>query len=192
MTNPNPAAQPPAHSAYGLNPPGGASAGALLAGIQAQNVSHVITVPDFVQFALHQRLRDPASGIAQIFTCNEDQALTTASGLWVGGARPMLMMQNQGLVKCLNTLRALCIDGGVPLVLMVGQFGREADNFGSSTRQSGRTLVRLVEPLLDALGLRYWSVGSDEDVPRVAEAFAHAEAARSAAVVLIDRHIVWQ
>lgn len=186
------AAAPPAHSAYGVNPPGGPGAGALLQALQGQRVTHVVTVPDFVQFALHDRLRDPACGVRQVFACTEDQALTTAGGLYVGGARPMLMVQNQGLMKCLNTLRAVCLDGGTPLVLMVGQFGREPGNFGRPTRESGRTLVRLVEPLLDTLGVRYWNVAADDDLPAVAEAFAHAEAVRSAAVVLIDRHITWQ
>lgn len=192
MTLPDRAGPPPAHSDYGLNPPGGPSAGALLRALQAQEVSHVVTVPDFVQFALHERLRDPACSLKQVFCCSEDQALTTAGGLHVGGARPMLMMQNQGLAKCINTLRAVCLDGGAPLVMMVGQFGREPENFGRPTRESARTLVRITEPLLEALGVRYWNLAGDEGIACVAEAFAHAEAVRSAAVVLVDRHITWQ
>ncbi len=173
------------------NPAGGASASALLAALQAGGTTHVVTVPDFVQFALHERLQATEAGIRQVFACSEDQALTTATGLYVGGATPVLMVQNQGFYKCLNTLRATCIDAGVPVVFLVGQFGRELENIGQPPRQSRRSMVRLMEPLLDALGLRYWNVAEDADVPRIAEAFAHARAAETAAVVLIDRHVTW-
>lgn len=177
--------------AIGPNPPGGPSASSLLIALKAAGATHVVTVPDFVQFALHIRLADPANGIPQIFACSEDQALTTATGLYVGGARPVVMVQNQGLYKCLNTLRATCIDSGVPVVFLVGQFAREQENFGKPMRQSERSMVRLMEPLLEALGLRHWTIEEDAQSARVGEAFAHAYAAQGAAIVLIGRHITW-
>ena len=100
-------------------------------------------------------------------------------------------MQNQGFYKCLNTLRATCIDAGVPIVFLVGQFGRELENIGRPTRESRRSMVRLMEPLLETLGLRYWNVGDDSDVTGVADAFEHACANHQGAVLLIDRHLTW-
>ena len=173
------------------NPPGGPSASGLGAALLAGGVTHVVTVPDFVQFALHERLRAPDSAIRQIYACSEDQALTTGTGLYIGGAKPVLMVQNQGFYKCINTLRATCIDAGVPMVFLVGQFGREADNFGQPTRQSKRSMVRIMEPLLEAIGLRYWTIDDDAELPRVQQALDHAEANETAAVVLIGRHVTW-
>lgn len=173
------------------NPPGGPSAGALLAALQAAGVTHAVTVPDFVQFALHQRLADAGSGIAQVLACSEDQALTTAAGLHIGGAVPVVLVQNQGLYKCLNTLRAVALDAGVPVVFLVGQFGREAENLGRPMTESRRSMVRLMQPLLDAVGVRHWTVDDDADMGRVAEAFGHARQAETAAVVLIGRHVTW-
>ena len=178
-------------SAIAPNPPGGPSASSLLSALKASCVTHVVTVPDFVQFALHAQLSDPVNGIRQIFACSEDQALTTATGLYVGGARPVVMVQNQGLYKCLNTLRATCVDSGVPMVFLVGQFGREQDNFGKPMQQSERSMVRLMEPLLDGLGLRYWTIESDKQSTHIGEAFTHAYAMQSAVVVLIARHVTW-
>ena len=173
------------------NPPGGPCATSLLAQIRAGGTTHVVTVPDFVQFALHEKILAEGSGIRNVFACSEDQALTTATGLYIGGATPVLMMQNQGLYKCMNTLRGTCIDAGVPMVFFVGQFGREIENFGHPSTQSKRSMVRFMEPVLDALGLRYWCVDEDADVLRVAEAFAHAKSAETAAVVLVGRHVTW-
>ena len=177
--------------AFTPNPPGGPSATALLAQLRAGGTTHVVTVPDFVQFALHEKILTADSGIQNVFACSEDQALTTATGLYVGGATPVVMVQNQGLYKCINTLRATCIDAGVPIVFFVGQFGREIENFGQPTVQSKRSMVRFMEPVLDALGVRYWTVDDDAQAPRVAEAFAHARSAETAAVVLVGRHVTW-
>ena len=173
------------------NPPGGPSAGGMLAALHKAGTTHVVTVPDFVQFALHQRLAAPDCGIVSVFAAAEDQALTTATGLHIGGARPVVLVQNQGLYKCMNTLRATCLDAGVPVVFLVGQFGREAGNLGRPMTESTRSMVRLLEPLLDALGVRHWTLEDDADLPRIAEAFAHAQSAETAAVVIVGRHVTW-
>ena len=173
------------------NPPGGPSASQLQSALQSCGFFHMVTVPEFYTLALHDALRAPGAGIQQVYACSEDQALTTATGLYVGGATPAVMMQNQGFYKCLNTLRATCIDAGVPMVFFVGQFAREADNFGKPTRESKRSMVRIMEPILDAIGLRYWTVDDDADVTKVKEAFEHAKTAETAAVVLIGRHVTW-
>lgn len=173
------------------NPPGGPSASALMKALRDSGATHVVTVPDFVQFALHAQLEAPDSRVQQIYACSEDQALTTATGLYIGGGVPVVLVQNQGFYKCLNTLRATCIDAGVPLVFLVGAFGRELENIGQPTRHSTRSMVRLMEPLLDTLGLRYWNVNEDADVSGVREAFAHAHENKTGAVVLIDRHVTW-
>lgn len=174
------------------NPPGGPSASALLQALRQAGVTHAVTVPDFVQFALHERLAAPDAGIAHVYAASEDQALTTATGLHVGGAVPVVLVQNQGLYKGLNTLRATGLDAGVPLVILAGQFGREADNIGRPMTESRRSMVRLMQPLLDAIGVRHWALDDDADIGCVAEAFAHARTAETAAVVLVGRHVTWQ
>lgn len=188
MTEPNPMTS---LTTLASNPPGGPSATAMMGALRDCGATHVVTVPDFVQFALHAKLEAPDSGIRQVYACSEDQALTTATGLYVGGATPVVLVQNQGFYKCLNTLRATCIDAGVPIVFLVGTFGRELENIGQSTRESTRSLVRLMEPLLDTLCLRYWNIANDADVPAIREAFAHAHGKQTGAVVLVDRHVTW-
>jgi sulfopyruvate decarboxylase subunit alpha len=173
------------------NPPGGPSASALFAAIKTAGVTHCVTVPDFVQFALHNLLFAPGSGVSNVLACSEDQALTTATGLHIGGAVPIVMVQNQGMMKCANTLRGTCLDAGVPVVFFVGQFGREVGNMDKPMRESARSPVALMEPFLDAMGVKTFVVGEDAEVPRVAEAFAHAREHETAACVLIARHVNW-
>lgn len=167
------------------------AASACMTVLREQQVSHVVTVPDWVQLPLHAQLAQGTSGIALINTCNENQAVTTAAGLTLGGQRPLLVMQNQGLYNCINTLRAICLDARIPTVLMVGQFGREFENFGQPSTQSRRLVVRIMEPLLQALGIAYHCLDSAADLPKLGQAFEQAARSRSAVVLLVSAPLAW-
>jgi hypothetical protein len=51
--------------------------------------------------------------------------------------------------------------------------------------------VRLLEPLLETLNLRYWNIDEEVDIANVAKAFEHAAEAKTAAVLIVGRHITW-
>lgn len=166
-------------------------ASACIAEMRQQKVSHVVTVPDWVQLSLHAQLDLGADGIELINTCNENQAVTVGAGLTLGGRRPLLVMQNQGLYNCVNTLRAICLDAHIPMVLMVGQFGREFDNLGRPSTASRRTMVRIMEPVLGALGMAYHGLDSAADLPKLGQAFDQAATTRSAVVLLVSAPLAW-
>ncbi len=167
------------------------SASAAVAALQRNGVDHVVTVPDWVQLSLHERLHRGVPGIRLINTTNENQCITVAAGLTIGGCRPMLVMQNQGLYNGLNTLRAVCLDAHVPLVFMVGQFGREYANIGQDPRTSRRTMVRIMEPVLEAVGVPFLRLESEDDLERVDEAYARAQRERNAVVLLVGAPMAW-
>jgi len=166
-------------------------ASACIAALRQIGVDHVVTVPDWVQLALHARLEAGEDGLALLNTCNENQAVTVAAGLTLGGRRPLLVMQNQGLYNCINTLRAVCLDAHIPLVLMVGQFGREYANLGQPATASRRSMVRLMQPLLDALGIPFHLLDRPADLPCLALAYAQAEQRGGAVVVLVSAPLAW-
>lgn len=167
------------------------SASAAVAALQRNGVDHVVTVPDWVQLSLHERLHRGVPGIRLINTTNENQCITVSAGLTIGGCRPMLVMQNQGLYNGVNTLRAVCLDAQVPLVFMVGQFGREFANIGQDPRASRRTMVRIMEPLLEAIGVPFLRLESEDDLGRVDEAYARAQRERNAVVLLVGAPMAW-
>lgn len=167
------------------------SASAAVAALQRNGVDHVVTVPDWVQLSLHERLHRGVPGIRLINTTNENQCITVAAGLTIGGCRPMLVMQNQGLYNGVNTLRAVCLDAQVPLVFMVGQFGREFANIGQDPRASRRTMVRIMEPLLESIGVPFLRLESEDDLARVDEAYDRAQRERNAVVLLVGAPMAW-
>lgn len=165
-------------------------ASALHDAYRAEGINAVTTVPDFVQFALHDAMKSDDE-IRYIECSAENQALTTAMGLYVGGMSPMVMMQNQGLLNCLNSLRSVGLDAGIPLVLSVGAFGREFSNLGQPITQSRRACVNLVQPVMAAMGIPFFNLETAEDLPKVAEAFAAAKQQQRAAVVHIGHYPSW-
>ena len=168
------------------------AATAAVAALQRNGVDHVVTVPDWVQLSLHDRLERGVAGIRVLPCSNENQAVTVAAGLTIGGKRPLVMMQNQGLYNCLNTLRAVCLDAHVPMVFMVGQFGREYNNLGHSATQSRRTMVRIMEPLLKSIEVPFYCLDSGGDLARMDDAFERAEVERTAVVLLVAAPMAWQ
>lgn len=162
-----------------------------LAALQRNRVDHVVTVPDWVQLALHDRLNKGVDGIRVVPCANENQVVTVAAGLTIGGKRPLVMMQNQGLYNCFNSLRAVNLDAHIPMVYMVGQFGREFDNLGHPATASARTMVRVAEPFLSSIGVPYYLLDSAADMDRLDAAFEHAERERTAVVLLVSAPMAW-
>lgn len=150
--------------------------------LREKGVNAVATVPDFIQFALHDRLKsDP--DVTYVECSAENQALTCAMGMYVGGMEPIVMVQNQGLFNCINSLRSVGIDGSIPLVVFVGAFGREFDNLGKPLNESRRVMVNRTPGVVEALGLPFYNLETPDDLPMVAEAFDTARANKRAAVV---------
>jgi len=158
--------------------------------LQDKGVNAVTTVPDFIQFALHARLKsDP--DMTYVECAAENQALTTAMGMYVGGMEPIVMVQNQGLFNCINSLRSIGIDASIPLVIFVGAFGREFSNLGKPLTESRRVMVNRTEPVVQALQLPFYNIETPGDLPKIAEAFDTAREAKRAAIVHFGFFPAW-
>ena len=147
--------------------PGSIAAAALL----RNRVDHVVAVPDWVQLALHDRLNTGLGAIKVINCANENQVVTVAG---------------------INTLRAVCIDAHIPMVFMVGQFGREYSNIGHPATQSGRSMVRIAEPLLTAIGIPFHNLDSEADMAKLDVAYEQAEREKNAVVLLVSAPMAWR
>jgi len=53
---------------------------AAVSALQRNHVDHVVTVPDWMQLSLHDRLNKGVNGIRVINACNENQVVTVAAG----------------------------------------------------------------------------------------------------------------
>jgi sulfopyruvate decarboxylase TPP-binding subunit len=85
--------------------------------------------------------------------------------------RAVLLMQQTGLMDSANALRAIAVDYGNPVCMMIGLLGKED---GVSPGQSSRYGVRIIEPVLDVMGIRHVVMSSDQDIPACMKAIDEA------------------
>lgn len=159
--------------------------------LKSNAVTHAVTVPDWIQIGLHQAIVEDGQ-LELVPFCTEDEAITAAVGLYIGGKRPVVIVQNQGLYAGLNALRAIGLDAGMPVVLFIGQFGREIANFTPDPENSSRRVVRILEPVLDAIHVPHWRVDSAADLDVIDAAFAEAERASWPAAVIFGQNLPLQ
>lgn len=68
------------------------------------------------------------------------------------------------MCTCINPLRGVCLDAHIPLVLLVRQFGREFANLGQDPQGTRRTMVIVMEPLLEALDIQHFRLERPEEI----------------------------
>jgi sulfopyruvate decarboxylase subunit alpha len=159
--------------------------------LEGVGVSHIVTVPDWVQLPLHRAFEERKDRVRTINCCTEHEAFMVAGGLYCGGKKSAIVIQNQGLYAGLNALRGIGLDAKLPLVMLIGQFGREQENRGSDTKGSRRRIVRMLDPLLDLLEIPYWYIDSNEDIGNIKKAYETAEAKMTPVAIVFNRNMQW-
>lgn len=158
--------------------------------LDACGVHKIVTVPDFVQLSVHD-LIDQTPAFQVIRCADENQAIHVAGGLHIGGHRVAVLIQNQGLLNCLNSLRAIGLDAGLPMLLVIGQFGREFSNVGHDPSLSRRRVVNLVEPILDVMGITHWRLDTPPQLSNIDAAIDACNQRQAPAALLIGHYTAW-
>ncbi len=167
-------------------------ASAVIAELTACDITHFVTMPDYVQISVNQSIAAGAMPGVDVVNCaTEDEAVAIGMGLHVGGKRPYLSVQNQGLFAAANSLLSVGRNARTPLPILAGQWGRELANLGAEPGDSARLVVRRTEPFLDALQIPHLRLEGPDDVGVVREAFDRAHAEETPVVVLVGAHTSW-
>jgi sulfopyruvate decarboxylase TPP-binding subunit len=153
----------------------------ILERLRARAITHVVTVPDTHQKSLLALLSGPDA--PQLITaCTEDEVMGINLGLYAGGQRPMLLIQNSGLWAAMNTLRALALDGRVPTPMLVGEYSRRPE---VAPAEDPRRLIRLLEPTLALWGIPSYRLDAADEVSNVTAAIDRAYADRGPTAILV-------
>ena len=143
----------------------------ILGQLEKNGVTHVVWLPDTESSFMYDRLVGDGR-LHLVPICREGESMAVAAGLWVGGKKPVVMIQNTGLFESGDSIRGLALDIEMPLVIMVGYRGWTRHG---ATRDSA---ARHTEPILHAWGIDYYLVETDADAERISLAFEEAERTR--------------
>lgn len=142
--------------------------------------THVVSIPDGESRHLFAALNDEPE-ITVISPTREGEGMAIAAGLWVGGCKPLVLLQNTGLMEAGDALRGCGIGPSIPLMLLVGWRGYPGAIAGKLPIDSAYPYT---EPLLDAWELPHWRLISDDDLPVLAEMDRVASASSKPAAVV--------
>jgi len=171
-------------SATAERPVEGLSGQSIIQEIKASRIDFVISVPDITTSEGLLRPLAKLSHPRLIRICKEDEGIAICAGLSYTGKRGLLLIQQTGLLDSINAVRGVAVEYNLPICMMVGLLEKEV---GVPPRQSKRYGVRIVEPILDAMGITYHEIEKEADVPKIRPAIEECFSSSKPVVILIGQ-----
>ena len=151
---------------------------AIIEELKKNNFTHVVWLPDSETNFLYQLLiSEPSLDLVPV--CREGETMAIAAGLWVGGKKPVVLIQNTGIFESGDSIRGLGLDVQQPLVLLIGYRG------WSRHGVTNDSAAKYIEHILHAWGINYYLIETDEDADRISVAAEEAERVQKPVAVLV-------
>lgn len=174
----------PVSEATAVNPPVALTGSSIIREIKASGVEFVISVPDITT---SEGLLKPLAGGTDprlIRICKEDEGVGICAGLAHANKRAVLLIQQTGMLDSINAIRGVAVEYSLPICMMVGLLEKEPE---LRPKQSKRYGVRIVEPILEAMGVAYHEIEDDGDLAKIRPAIEDAYTSSRPVVLLIGR-----
>jgi sulfopyruvate decarboxylase subunit alpha len=127
------------------------------AGLHAAGSRHVIYVPDNPLSHVMRVLAERHPDVGATIATREEEAFGIAAGLYLGGARPTVMLQSSGLGNSINALTSLLVPYRIPVLIVISMRG-EAGEWNPAQAPMGRA----VPAILDAIGVPHAAASGAE------------------------------
>jgi sulfopyruvate decarboxylase TPP-binding subunit len=150
----------------------------VLAQMKQNGVTDVVWLPDSETNWLYLLMQAEPT-LRLVGVSREGHACSIAAGLAAGGKKPLILIQNTGMMESGDSIRGWLLGLNVPVVMMVGYRGWTRHGVTTDTAAT------YTEKFLMAFGLSYYLVESDADAGRITTAFEEAERTRRPVVVLV-------
>lgn len=163
-------------------------------------VTHVVGLPDNSSARLFDLLSE-SRGIALVPVTREGEAFALAAGLWIGGRKPVVLIQNTGFAESGDSFRGTITRMRVPLVCLITYRGyakmRDWQRGIADATPDAEILSRpyldsaalITEATLKAWGLPYGFLHGDGDVSVLSSAFSRVEKDQAPFGVLITQDL---
>ena len=150
----------------------------VLSQMKANGVTDVVWLPDSETNWLFLLMKAEKS-LRLVGVSREGHACSIAAGLAAGGRKPLILIQNTGMMESGDSIRGWLLGLDVGVVMMVGYRGWTRHGVTTDTAAT------YTERFLMAFGIDYYLVENDADAPRITTAFEEAARTRRPVVVLV-------
>jgi len=132
-------------------------AAGVCSGLHAAGSRHVVYVPDNPLSHVLRKLRGDYADVKTTLATREEEAFGIASGLYLGGVRPTVMLQSSGLGNSLNALTSLILPYQIPMLIVISMRG-DAGEWNAAQVPMGRA----VRAICDAIGIPHATAETPE------------------------------
>ena len=146
--------------------------------LKKNHISHVVWLPDSETNFMYQLLTDEPS-LSLVPVCREGETMAIAAGLWIGGQRPIVLIQNTGIFESGDSIRGLSLDVNQPLVMLVGYRGWTRHGITNDSA------AKFIEHILHTWGINFYLIETDDDAGLISHAIAEAERHSKPVAVLV-------
>jgi sulfopyruvate decarboxylase subunit alpha len=142
--------------------------------------THVVWIPDS-ELGTWDAALSQAPDISLIRPTREGEAIAIAGGLYLGGAKPLIVMQCTGFFEAGDAFRNLVHDLQLPLIFVIGLRSYHAYRDG----RSSDTCPKFTEPILKAWGLAHTILERDSTVDQIERHLRDCADRRTAGAVVL-------
>ncbi len=152
--------------------------------VKAAGISHVLSVPDLhtAKGILSRVTTD--KDLTLIRVCKEDETLGIAAGLTYGDKKSLILIQYTGFLYAINAIRGVACEQKLPMCMMIGLLSKEV---GVAPQDSSKFGLRIVEPILDTMGIERHYIDLDADIAKITPALNRAWERSQPVAFLIGR-----
>lgn len=146
-------------------------------------VNFITSLPD-ANLAKLLAAVDDERDLIHVTLCREEEGIGICTGAYIGGRTPAIIMQNGGFLNSCNALTTTALNFNIPVLLMIYYAGDLGD-------EGFATLGSVTEPVLHGLGIRYYILRKNEDIPAMVKGAATlAVDSRKPVAVLLTKDVL--
>ncbi|MSP40355.1 MAG: sulfopyruvate decarboxylase [Deltaproteobacteria bacterium] len=155
----------------------------IVTGLKGAGINLIATLPD-VNLAELLREVDEDHDFTHVPLCREEEGIGICTGAYLVGKKCAAIMQNGGFFNSNNAIVSTLLQYQIPLLLLIYYAGDIGDRTFSTTGS-------MTEPVLQALGIRYYIMRNPVDVPELIQrAQVMTEDAKRPVALLMTKEVL--
>jgi sulfopyruvate decarboxylase subunit alpha len=155
----------------------------IVAGLKSAGINLIATLPDINLADLLREVEEDAE-VVHVPVCREEEGIGICAGAYLVGKKCAAIMQNGGFFNSTNAIVSTLLQYQIPLLLLIYYAGDIGDRTFSTTGS-------LTEPVLSALGIRYYVMRDIDDVPElIKRAQVLTEDAKRPVALLLTKEVL--
>jgi sulfopyruvate decarboxylase subunit alpha len=159
------------------------AAALIVSGIKQAGINLIATLPD-INLAQLLRVVEDDRDLQHVPLCREEEGIGICAGAYLVGRKCAAIMQNGGFFNSNNAIVSTLLQYQIPLLLMIYYAGDVGDRTFSTSGS-------MTEPVLQALGIRYYIMRETVDAPELIQrAQILAEDSKRPVALLLTKEVL--